>query len=44
MSILLKVITKVYRLRCGIYLFIAKRQAAVLRKIFGLKRDEVTMG
>jgi hypothetical protein len=27
-----------------IYLFIAKRQATVLRKVFGLKRDEVTMG
>jgi len=43
MSILLKVITKVYRLRCGIYLFFAKRQATVLRKILGWKRDEVTV-
>ena len=43
-SILLKVITKVYRLRCGLYLFISKRQAAVVRKIFGWKRHEVTMG
>jgi hypothetical protein len=27
-----------------IYLFISKRQATLLRKIFGWQRDEVTVG